>query len=121
MKTVADFKRALKVGRVLHCIYHKEFAGRDEDGRVIYKNKDLGNRKISVVLFRSFAMETTRTDGVVTDSWCEIPKASESKIEGNSITILAKDTRYLTGGCYWDGIPEYDNAPMIPLLTYTLK
>lgn len=107
MKTLADFKRRLKVGVRVDAIQHTCFAGRTEDGTVIYKDWELGVREVSIVQSNSFAFKTVRTTGEVVDSWCEFPKASECKIEGDTITIFEEDYRVREG-----------KKPMIPVLTY---
>lgn len=128
MKTLSDFKKRLKVGVKLHCIHHLTFAGRDEQGVVIYKDKDLGIREVSIVQSNSFALKTDRKEPVYTldefnnriesgefisktvDSWCSYPKASEAKIvDENTITIFEPDTR--------NG-QAYETAPKIAVLTY---
>lgn len=93
MKTVADFKRALKVGTQMHTIYHKEFSHRDESGKVFYKDKDLGTRPVSIVQSTQFALLTTRTDGKQVSSYCNFPKATECQIEGNTIVIFVDQGR----------------------------
>jgi hypothetical protein len=111
MKTVADFKRALKPGVILHTISHRE-SKRDEQGNVIraedglpvFTDRDMGNTTVSIVQSTQFAVKRTRTDGTTQDSWCAYPKASQVKIEGNSITIL-EDCR---------------ERGMQPILTYTI-
>lgn len=42
---LANFKRRLKVGVKLACIFHQESAGRDEKGVTIYVDKDRGTRE----------------------------------------------------------------------------
>jgi hypothetical protein len=91
IKSVADFKRGLSVGANVHCLYHKEFAGRDEKLKPIYKTIDKGIRKVSIVQSNSFALKTMHKDGTEVDSWCSYPKASESEIKDNAITIYETD------------------------------
>ena|SRR5215467_5473156 len=91
MNTLADFKRKLKVGVKLHTQFHKEFDGRDSEGKVKYKTVDKGIREVSIVQSNSFALKTTKKDGSIQDSWCHFPKAKECRIEGDSIVILEED------------------------------
>ena len=104
MKSVAEFKRNLKVGLEFKTIHHMNFAGRNEDGTPIYNDKDLGIRKVSIVQSNSFALATQRTTGEVVDSWCMYPKASESVFDGDTLTILE----------------EQRDGGMKPVLSYTL-
>ena len=98
MKTVSDFKKALKVGTKLHTIYHVE-SKRDEAGNVIrladglpaYTDKDMGIAPVTVVQTTQFAVERTKTDGSKANSWMQYPKASLSQVNGNSITIFEED------------------------------
>lgn len=102
MKTLADFKKRLKVGVKLHAVNHQGFGGRDEQGNIIYKDWDFGIREISIVQSNSFALKTNR-DGKFIDSWCGYPKAKELIINNeNSVTIL-----------------EETNGKLEPILTYT--
>lgn len=107
MKTLADFKRRLKVGTKLHCTYHQAFNGRNKEGLYLFKDEDKGTREVSVKQSNSFACKTERTDGEIVDSWCEFPKASECKIlDQDTIVIYNEDFRV------------NENAPLIPILTY---
>jgi len=111
MKTVADFKRALKVGTKVHGVYH---AGSklDESGKVIrladglpeYTDTDLGDSEITIVQSTQFAIKRVWGDGVTRDSWCKFPKASECEIKENSITIYEQN----------------DRRGRVPILTYTI-
>lgn len=118
IKTVADFKRELQVGRKVVGIRHTTIVGRDSEQKVIYTDEDLNIREVSIKQTNAFALKTTRINGEVVDSWCFYPKASESKIENNRLTIFEKDLRQSKGGCMMEGHPEYDCLPMIPVLTY---
>lgn len=74
MKTLADFKRRLKVGVLL-----------ETESR--YGN--LGVRPISVVQSNAFALKTINKEGKEQDSWCQFPKASDFEIEDeNTVLIL---------------------------------
>lgn len=118
IKTVADFKRELQIGRKVAGIWHVKIVGRDDEKKVIYADEELAIREVSIKQTNRFALKTTRTNGEVVDSWCDYPKASESKVENNRITIFEKDLRQSKGGVMRDGNPEYDCLPMIPVLTY---
>lgn len=92
MKTVSDFKKRLNVGVKLQATHHLTFSHRDENGKVIYKDKDLGIREVSIVQSNSFALKTPREVGVFVDSWCAYPKASECTfIDENTIQIFETD------------------------------
>ena len=83
-KTLAEFKKNIKIGAKLHTLYHREFDSRDEKNQPIYKTIDKGVREISIVQTNAFACKTQKTDGTFTDSWLQYPKASEVKIIDNS-------------------------------------
>jgi hypothetical protein len=104
MKTIADIKRAFTLGSEWHTVYHKEFAGRtvDENGKelILYKDKDMGIRKISIVQKTQVAFATPKSDGAFRDSWIPFPKRDE---------VIFKDEKSFT-------ILNFDGTP---LLTYT--
>ena len=52
MKNLADFKKKLRVGINLHCTFHQDCTGRDENGNLLYKDKDKGVREVSIVQSR---------------------------------------------------------------------
>jgi hypothetical protein len=99
--SISGFKRNLGVGKKLHAVNHRSYGGRYADGSIIYEDKDMGVRAVSIVQSNSFALKTKRTDGTEVDSWCAYPKASECIIRDNSLVIL-----------------EEDNGKMVPVLTY---
>ena len=112
MKNVADFKKRIKVGCQIDTIYHQASGGRSEDNsHIIYVNKALGIREVSIVQNNSFALKTEKSDGTFgtfTDSWCSFPKASQCKfLDENTIQILEEDYRVRT-----------EPKPLIPILTY---
>lgn len=110
MKNVSDFKKRLVVGSKLHGTHHMESAGRNENGNgeLVYKDKDLGVREVTIKQSNSFALKTQRTDGTFQDSWCDFPKASKCKIlDENTIQLLEEDVRVREGV-----------KPLIPILTY---
>lgn len=94
MEIIADFKRSMFAGRMVHTVYHREFKGRDEKGEIIYGDKDMGIRPVTIVQSSQFAMKTTKTDGKVVDSWCNWPKKSECIFnQDGSITITETSDR----------------------------
>lgn len=111
MKTIADFKRALKPGVSLHTIYHCE-SKRDEQGNVIrladglpdFTDKDMGTAPVSIVQSTQFAVSRTMKDGSQRDSWLSYPKASQAEIKENSITIFE----------------EHRDRGRVKVLTYTI-
>lgn len=92
-KTLAEFKKNIKLGSKLHTIYHAEFSGqRDEKNNPILKTVDKGVREISIVQTNSFACKTVQNTGKIVDSWLQYPKASECKVIDNSkLEIYEKD------------------------------
>ena len=89
MKTLADFKRRLKVGEKLHTFNN-------------LMGKDMGIRELSIVQSNSFAFKTTKPSGEIVNSWCYYPSAKNfSVIDDNTVQI-------------WE---ENDNIKF-PILTY---
>jgi hypothetical protein len=117
MNSVADFKRELKIGRKLACIHHMDFAGRDAEMKVIYKDKELPVREVSIVQSNAFALKTQQGDKIV-NSYCGMPKAKETTFKDGKMTILETDSRQFKGGYAHESNPEYASLPMIPVLTY---
>lgn len=110
MVTISDFKKRLRVGVSLHSIHHHERLGMDQNKNVLWGEKDMGIREVSIVQTNSFALKTTRTDGKVVDSWCMHPKASEcgfSPTDPDTIVIYEK----------W-APNNIDPKILIPSLTY---
>lgn len=108
MKSLADFKRRLQVGVKLACVYHQEFAGRDEKGMTQYKDIERPVREVSIVQSNSFALKTQKTDGSWQDQWCDMPKASQVDFpDQDTIVIKEPDFRIREG-----------EQPLIPILTY---
>ena len=80
---------------------------RDENGKLILGDQDLGIRKVSIVHSNSFAFATVRVNGDVVDSWIAYPKKSDTKfVDENTITIFTPDFR------------THDESVLIPCLTY---
>jgi hypothetical protein len=105
VKSVAEFKRALKIGRKVNGQHHLTFAGRNQDGSPIWITKDLGTREVSIVQSNSFALKTQKHDGTYQDSWCSYPKATECVFNADgSLTILE----------------EQRDGKKIPVLTYAI-
>lgn len=93
MKSIAEFKRRIKLGAMLHVTHHQKFAGRDADGVVIYQDEDKGIRPVSIVQSNSFALATMK-DGKLQDSWCNFPKSREIRfIDENTVQLLGEDNR----------------------------
>jgi len=93
-KTISEFKKKLEVGDYLNTIFHCVFNGRDEDGCIIYKSETKGIRKVSIKQTNSFALETTKKDGTITDSWCDYPKAKDCIIVDNRLEIYEDYTEW---------------------------
>lgn len=93
MKTLADFKRRVVPGIIMHGTFHRKFLGR-ENNQCIWGNEDLGEREVSVVQTNSFALKTIKKSGEITDSWCAFPKASQLRIlDENTVVIMEQDDR----------------------------
>ena len=110
MKNLADFKKRLVKGVKIHTTYHQSVSGRDENGNLIFKDKDKGTREVNIVQSNAFTLLTPdKTDpDKLFDSWCYYPKASEIKIlDENTVLILDADFRV-----------RGENQPLIPCLTY---
>ena len=104
MKTVADFKRRIKPGVKLHCVYHQATNGRDQSGKLILTDEDKGVRSVNIVQTNQFTLLTTKQNGEIVDSWINFPKASQCKIiDDNTILYLDVDFR------------ERDKEVLIPL------
>jgi hypothetical protein len=91
MKNLSQFKKRLQVGQVLETI-HSKFGS-------------YGERPVSIVQSNSFALKTTKTNGEITDSWCEFPKASNIEFPNENTAVI-----------YWG---EGDKREQI--LTYIFK
>lgn len=88
MTTVSELKRRLQLGVKMHTMHHMKLVGRDESGKPIYGDNDLGIREVSVRQTQRFALKTIK-DGKVSDSWCDFPKASEVKfVDDDTFTIM---------------------------------
>ena len=79
MKTLSDFKKACKIGTLIHGQHH---------GNAICNPYDMGIRAISIVQSNSIAFATLQQDGKMVDSWISFPKASECTIKGDTINIF---------------------------------
>jgi hypothetical protein len=94
MKTLADFKRRIKPGVIIHGIFHRNLIGRDENNKCVWGNDLLGERVVSVVQTNAFALKTIRKDGTIMHSWCTFPKASQLRIvDEDTVTIMEQDDR----------------------------
>ena len=93
MKTLADFKRRIRPGVIIHGTFHRKFIGR-ENNECIWGDEDLGERGVSVVQTNSFALKTVRKDGTIMHSWCSFPRASQLRIlDEDTVTIMEQDDR----------------------------
>jgi hypothetical protein len=104
IKTLADFKRALKVGQVINCTLHK-LLGYDEDKNPIIKDYVYPPRKVSIVQSNSVAFKTINASGEPTDSWLQYPKATECEIIDNTCIVYHQDS--------------INNQPRRKVLTYS--
>lgn len=111
IRTIADFKRALKVGVKVGAIRFNNRYQKNEAGEFITEENPMPIREASIVQTNSFALKTTNSDGKVVDSWCGFPSKSEVHIENNIVTILEEDLRLRTGA-------DNEKLPMIPILKY---
>lgn len=112
LKSVADFKRALQVGTLLHTVNHTASKLDPATGFVVYKpdglpeatDQDMGVAPVSIVKATQFAVQRKRKDGSVFDSYCPYPAASLAQLNDNSITLFE----------------DCDRRGRIPVLTYTI-
>lgn len=117
--TIAEFKRILQLGDKLKCIYHMDFNGRDAEQQVIYKDKELGVREVSIKQTNSFALKTWREDKQeFVDSWCSYPTAKFARVDNGKLIIFERDGRKFKGGLADESNPEYAALPLVPVLTY---
>lgn len=105
MQTLSDFKRAIKIGTKLHCVYHRKYNGRNPDGTINYTTEDKGIREVSIVQTNAFTLKTIKSDGKVVDSWLSFPKATECKITFPDTIVIFETDR---------------NNKTYPVLTYHL-
>lgn len=105
MQTLSDFKRAIKPGTKLHCIYHRDVIGRNSDMTPVYGNEDKGIREVSKVQTNAFTLKTMKPDGKVFDSWLSYPKATECEITYPDTIVIFETDR---------------NGNRYPILTYHL-
>ena len=97
MKTLADFKRKLKIGVLL-------------ETENLYLKTNMGIRPISIVQSNSFALKTTKTEPItsegmtknhetglnewnktttkIVDSWCEYPKSKDFEIINENSCLI---------------------------------
>lgn len=98
MKSVADFKRKIKVGQLWSAINHN-----------INDPKNFGIRKVSIVNTKNFAFHNPISGR---DSWCGFPKASEAEFpDENTIDIYVAEHRSPWG--------DKELIPRTKILTYT--
>lgn len=115
MKTVAELKRAIKLGAKLAATFHQAYDARmrDERGDVLFTDEYKGIREVSIVQTTQFALKTFyRKDSTYRDSWMPFPKRDEVVFNADgSFTILAEDFR--------DHSPT--KGTLIPLITYSFQ
>ena len=92
IKSLADFKKTIKVGMKIHTIWHQWKWTTGENGYCIFEEKVSESREISIIKSNQFAIKTPKSDGTFVDSWMLHPKASECTIKDNSITINYETT-----------------------------
>ena len=93
MKTLADFKRRIRPGVVMHGTFHRKFIGR-ENNECIWGDEDLGERGVSMVQSNSFALKTIRKSGESVVSWGSFRRASQRGIvDEETGTIMGEEDR----------------------------
>lgn len=95
MKSFAEFKRALKIGTLLHALHHG-YLKSDNPEEYSMPPKDMGVREVSIVQTNSIALKTTKNNGKVVDSWVYWPKASEAKVNGNILELYENGRCWIT-------------------------
>ena len=106
--TVTEFKRVLAVGDKLSCVHHQKEIGRDENGKIVYGDMDMGDGVVVIKQTNQFAIQR----GDKNPSYCQYPKASQASITDNTLTIFEPDYRQpVMAGSKPMLIP-------IPILTY---
>lgn len=78
MKTLADFKRALRVGSKWEGFNH-------------YYQSSLGVREVSKVQSNSFAFKIVDDKGEERNSWCDFPKAKDIKFKEDGTVEIYKE------------------------------
>ena len=68
MKTLADFKRAVKIGTKWEGFNH-------------FYNSSFGIREVSKVQSNRFAFKTVTVNGEVCDSWSDFPKSKDIRFK----------------------------------------
>lgn len=111
IRTIADFKRALKLGVKVGSIRFNHRYQKNEAGEFINEEQPMPIREASIVQTNRFALKTENSDGKIVDSWCDFPAKSEVHIENNIVTIFQEDYRLRTGA-------DNEKLPMIPILKY---
>lgn len=116
--SLAQFKQAIQLGVKVGCLWHTAYAGLDENRKVIFTEVERPLRKVSHVQGNAFCLATENITGDIFDSWVHYPKASKTIIEDGILTEFAKDLRQFAGGLMEEGNPDYDNLPLIPVISY---
>jgi hypothetical protein len=91
MKNLSEFKKLAIKGKILNCIYHLQFAGRNADMSPIYKDETRPSREISIVQTNAIALKTLKPDGSIQDQWLQWPKAKECEFVDNKCVIYEND------------------------------
>lgn len=93
IKTLADFKRALKVGQLINCTRHIKVGIDPQTGEILTQDEVLPTRVISIVQSNSFAVTTYKLPGgEMRDSWAEFPKSANVECIDNKITFYSEGT-----------------------------
>lgn len=77
MTTLADFKRAMKLGSVWKGFNHM-------------LEREFSTRIVSIVQTNRFAFETQNPRGERVNSWCDFPKAKDLKFDGRIAQIYGQ-------------------------------
>lgn len=126
LQTIADFKRAMRLGVRVKTTHHstrvtgyvtKDAQSDTPERTPIYEtvSRDMGEREVASANSVGFSFWTEK-DGKRVQSYCNWPKADCVKFEGNRVVILQPDLR----GLYGDMNEAAKTAPKIAVLTYEL-
>jgi len=114
IKTIADLKRAVKVGAKIGYIHYNNRSSKTPAGEFISEAIHNPIREISIVMSHAFAIRTQHTDGTLIDSWVIYPKGKDCKIEGNKVTVFERDFRHI-------GKLQVNQLPMVPVATFWIE
>ena len=86
--TLAGFKDLLKIGLIVHSVYHANQIGKGEEGKPIFEDMEPQIREVSIKQTNAFALKTWQASkNKFTDSWLHYPKASECEVKDNKLII----------------------------------